>query len=105
MMHTIITNQKGSRTIDVTDAHLETIEKYQLLSHLVPSTGIVDEDVLDKLRLNVRALLESEAGKDKALLDLALDVVYHQNMKAIGLENLTKLYNEWAASHPIEEEA
>lgn len=94
-MHTIIANQKGSRSIDVSDDHLQTIRKYQLLSHLVGSSGIIDESVVEKLRLGVRSLLESEAGKDTNLLDLALDVIYHQDMKALGLENLISLYNNW----------
>jgi hypothetical protein len=51
--------------------------------------------VLDKLKLNIRALLESEAGRDKELLDLCLDVVYHPNMKALGLQNLVQLYKDW----------
>ena len=51
--------------------------------------------MLDKLKLNVRSLLESEAGLDKDLLDLCLDVVYHSNMKALGLQNLLQLYVEW----------
>lgn len=94
MMHTIIANQKGSRTIEVSDEHLATIQNYQLFNHLVGSTGIVDEATLDKLKFNVRSLLEGEAGKDKALLGLCLDVIYNQNMKAIGLQNLIKLYKE-----------
>lgn len=94
MTHTIIANAKGSRSIEISDEHLKTIHKYQLLSHLVGSTGVIDESVLDKLKFNVRSLLEGEAGKDKALLDLCLDVIYNQNMKAIGLQNLIKLYNE-----------
>ena len=51
--------------------------------------------MLDKLKLNIRALLESEAGRDKELLDLCLDVVYHPNMKALGLQNLVQLYKDW----------
>lgn len=94
MTHTIIANAKGSRSIAISDEHLDTLKKYQLLSHLVGSTGIIDESVLDKLKFNVRSLLEGEAGKDKALLDLCLDVIYNQNMKAIGLQNLIKLYKE-----------
>jgi hypothetical protein len=50
---------------------------------------------VDKLRLNVRSLLEGEAGKDKSLLDLCLDVVYHPNMKAYGLHQLLLLYINW----------
>ena len=62
---------------------------------LIDSTGYVDEQVLDKLKLNIRALLESETGRDKDLLDLCLDVVYHPNMKAYGLQQLVLLYINW----------
>ena len=88
-------NASGTRTIEVTDQHLETIRQYALLKNLIDSNGIVNEVVLDKLKFNVRSLLESETGKDKALLDLCLDVIYNKNMKAIGLHNLVLLYVEW----------
>ena len=94
-MAKILTNASGTRNIEVTEQHLITIDRYQLLSGLIDSNGIVDETVLDKLKFNVRALLESELGKDKELLDLCLDVVYHPNMKALGLQNLMALYNDW----------
>jgi hypothetical protein len=55
----------------------------------------VDEQVLDKLKLNVRSLLETQAGLDKDLLDLCLDVIYHPNMKAFGLQQLVLLYINW----------
>ena len=77
-MYKIQANQSGTRSIEVSDQHLETIEKYQLLRNLVDSNGIVDEEVLDKLKLNVRSLLESSDIKDKELLDLCLDVIYNQ---------------------------
>lgn len=79
----------------MSEQHLQTIEQYQLLRDLIDSNGYVDEQVLDKLKLNIRSLLESEAGRDKALLDLCLDVVYHPNMKALGLQNLYQLYIDW----------
>ncbi len=94
-MARIQTNSSGTRSIDVTEQHLQTIEQYQLLRDLIDSNGYVDEQVLDKLKLNIRSLLESEAGRDKALLDLCLDVVYHPNMKALGLQNLYQLYFDW----------
>lgn len=93
-MPKIQTNASGTRSIEVTDRHLTTIDRYKLLSGLIGSSGVIDEDVLDKLRLNVRSLLESEGMTDKDLLDLCLDVVYHPNMKALGLKNLIMLYNE-----------
>ncbi len=88
-------NTSGTRSIDVSEQHLATIDQYQLFRDLIDSNGYVDEDVLDKLRLNIRSLLEGEAGKDKSLLDLCLDVVYHPNMKAYGLHQLLLLYINW----------
>ena len=101
-MYKIQANASGTRSIEITDCHLETIKKYSLLSGLVNSNGIIDEDILDKLKFNVRGLLESEPGKD--LLDLCLDVIYNQNMKGIGLKNLVALYKEWSLSHQDTEE-
>ncbi len=94
-MAKILTNASGTRSIEVTDEHLQTIEDYQLFRDLIDSNGYVDEDVLDKLKLNIRSMLESEAGKDKRLLDLCLDVIYHANMKAFGLQQLVLLYINW----------
>ena len=104
-MYKIQANASGTRSIEVSDAHLETIRKYSLLKNLIDSNGIVEESVLDKLKLNVRSLLESEAGKDKALLDLCLDVIYNNNMKALGLHNLVLLYIDWCDTHATQEEA
>ena len=91
----IQSNSTGTRSIEVSNEHLLTIEKYQLFRDLIDSNGYVDEQVLDKLKLNIRALLEGEANKDKALLDLCLDVIYHPNMKAFGLQQLVLLYINW----------
>ena len=94
-MHKIQANASGTRSIEVSDEHLETINKYQLFRDLIDSTGYVDEQVLEKLKLNIRSLLESQTGNDKQLLDLCLDVVYNQNMKAYGLQQLVTLYINW----------
>ena len=94
-MYKIQTNSSGTRSIEISDQHLETIEKYQLFRDLIDSNGYVDEQVLEKLKLNVRALLEAQAGLDKDLLDLCLDVIYHPNMKAFGLQQLVLLYINW----------
>lgn len=94
MTYKIQANASGTRSIEVTEQHLETLQKYALLDHLVDSNGIIDETVVDKLKLHVRSLLESETVKDNNLLDLCLDIVYNQNMKALGLTNLIKLYQE-----------
>lgn len=88
-------NPSGTRSIEVTEKHLETIDKYALLRNLIDSNGIIDEAVLDKLRLNVRALLEGSKGSDRDLLDLCLDVLYNKNMKAFGLHELVLLYIKW----------
>ncbi|MBP1541246.1 MAG: hypothetical protein ILA25_03650 [Prevotella sp.] len=98
-MYKIQTNATGTRSIDISDEHLQTIDEYQLFRDLIDSNGYVDEQVLDKLKLNTRAMLESEAGKDKRLLDLCLDVIYHANMKAFGLQQLVLLYINWKNSH------
>lgn len=97
MMYKIQANPTGTRSIEVSEEHLQTIRKYALLKNLIDSTSIIDETVLDKLKFTLRALLESEAGKDKALLDLCLDVIYHNNMKAFGLHQLTLLYIDWVS--------
>ena len=94
-MAKIQTNASGTRNIEVSDEHLQTIEDYQLFRDLIDSNGYVDEDVLNKLKLNIRSMLESEAGKDKRLLDLCLDVIYHPNMKAYGLQQLVLLFINW----------
>ena len=91
----IQTNSSGTRSIDIAEEHLLTIEKYQLFRDLIDSNGYVDEQVLDKLKLNIRSLLSGDAGKDKSLLDLCLDVIYHPNMKAFGLQQLVLLYINW----------
>ena len=97
-------NVSGSRSIEITDLHLETIDKYSLLDNLVDSNGIIDEDVLDKLKFNVRSILESESNTDKNLLDLCLDVIYNNNMKAFGLNRLMSLYTEWKAKQEVQNE-
>lgn len=102
-MYKIQANQSGTRSIEISDLHLETIDKYQLLRNLVDSNGIIDEAVLEKLKLNVRALLESDNCQDKALLDLCLDVIYNSNMKALGLHNLVLLYVEWLDKRAVDE--
>lgn len=91
----IQTNSTGTRSIEIAEEHLQTIEKYQLFRYLIDSNGYVDEQVLEKLKLNIRSLLSGDAGKDKSLLDLCLDVIYHPNMKAFGLQQLVLLYINW----------
>lgn len=80
--------------MEITEKQLHTIEKYSLFNELLDSNGIVDESVLDKLRLNVRSLLESNS-LDSDLLDLCQNVIFHNNMKCFGLHQLILLYIDW----------
>ncbi len=93
-MYTIVSNASGTRTMEITDENLQTITKYSLFRNLVDSNGIIDETVLDKLRLNARDLVESTGASDKALMDFCFDVLYHPNMKPVALHNLITLYVE-----------
>lgn len=106
-MYTIQANPSGSRSIEVSDEHLQTIDHFQLLRNLTDSNGIIDEAVLDKLKFTVRSLLESadnsELAAKKALLDLCLDVIYSNNMKAFGLHQLVLLYIEWKSKQQTQE--
>ena len=52
-MYTIQTNASGTRSMEISEENLQTIEKYALFQHLIDSNGIVDESVLDKLKLNI----------------------------------------------------
>lgn len=98
-MYKIQANASGTRSVEISDSHLQTIKKYSLLDGLVDSNGFVDEPVLDKLKFNVRSLLENDVHNDKALLDLCLDVIYNNNMKAFGLHKLVLLYIDWKSKN------
>lgn len=101
-MYTIQANPTGTRTMEISSDNLSTIEKYSLFQHLIDSNGIVDEDVLEKLRLNIRSLIANQEDNCKDLLDLCIDVIYHNNMKAFGLQQLIKLYLKWIEAAPTE---
>ena len=103
-MYTIQTNASGTRSMEISEENLQTIEKYALFQHLIDSNGIVDESVLDKLKLNIRSLITSEEGNNKELLDLCIDVIYHNNMKAFGLHQLILLYIQWEKEKNKDEE-
>ena len=94
-------NASGTRTIEVTEVQLQIIRKYSLLDRIANSAGIIDEDSLNKLRLTVRSLIASQTMASKELLELCL-VLYHEDMKALGLNNLAKCYNEWLVSQESE---
>ncbi|MGL5938664.1 MAG: hypothetical protein ACRCZY_01145 [Phocaeicola sp.] len=91
-MYSIQANASGSRSIEINQKHLDTINKYALFQQLIDSNGIIDEMVLEKLKLNIRSLIASEEEDSKDLLDLCIDVIYHNNMKAFGLHQLILLY-------------
>lgn len=96
MTYNIQANPSGTRNIQVTESDMRTIQKYSLFQHLIDSNGIVDESVLEKLRLNIRSLIaSSQEGDRKDLLDLCIDVIYHNDMKAFGLHQLILLYIKW----------
>uniref|UniRef100_UPI0015ABB9BC hypothetical protein n=1 Tax=Alloprevotella sp. TaxID=1872471 RepID=UPI0015ABB9BC len=99
-MYDIQLNESGTRHMNVTDQNLETIRKYNLFNGLVSSTGYVTETELEKLKLNIRSLIASSKENTKDLLDLCIDVVYHDKMKAYGLKNLIQTYIDWCEQHP-----
>lgn len=104
-MYTIQTNKSGSRSLPVSEQHLQTIEKYNLLEGLLGSDGVIDESVLEKLKYTVRSLILSQDGKEdvKDLLDFCMDVLCHPNMKAFGLSSLMDLYAEWISRQLVPE--
>ena len=103
-MYNIQLNESGTRNMNVTEQNLQTIHKYNLFNGLVSSTGYVTEADLDKLKLNIRSLIASSSENTKDLLDLCIDVIYHDKMKAFGLKNLIAVYQQWTATHPESEE-
>ena len=103
-MYTIQANPSGTRNLEISEENLVTIEKYGLFRHLIDSNGIVDETVLDKLKLNIRSLIASPEEDSRDLLDLCIDVIYHNNMKAFGLQQLIKLYLQWLPQQETVEE-
>ena len=101
-MYTIQANESGTRSLAISEQHLQTIDRYNLFDGLCDSVGIIDEAVLDKLKMTVRSLILSSDG-DKELLDLCCDVIYHNNMKAYGLRSLIQLYAKWVGQQLVPE--
>lgn len=93
-MYKILCNLKGSKSIDIQESHMNTIEKYSLFCDLLDSNGIVDDSVLDKLRLNVRSMLAG-GNSEPDLLDFCQNVLFHDWMKAFGLHQLILTYIDW----------
>lgn len=102
-MYKIQTNITGSREMFITDEHLQTIKERSLFKDLVGSTGIVNEDVLDKLKLMVRSLMEAEP-ESHDLINFSHEVLYNDNMKAHGLNQLLQLYQNWIQTKDVIEE-
>lgn len=102
-MYDIQLNESGTRHMNITDKNLETIRKYNLFNGLVNSTGYVTEAELDKLKLNIRSLIASSTENTKDLLDLCIDVIYHDKMKAFGLKNLIDVYQTWEKQQTTED--
>lgn len=48
-MFTIQANPSGTRSLNISEENLKTIEKYSLFQQLIDSNGIVDESVLENL--------------------------------------------------------
>ncbi|MBR6692009.1 MAG: hypothetical protein IKL75_05165 [Bacteroidaceae bacterium] len=97
-------NASGTRTMEVTETMLQIIERYSLLDRIANSAGIIDEDSLNKLRLTVRSLIASQTMASNELLELCT-VLYHEDMKAFGLNNLVKCYKVWLANRIVSEAA
>ena len=51
----------------------------------------------------MRSLIASQENDSKDLLDLCIDVIYHNNMKAFGLQQLIRLYLTWLHAQPAED--
>ena len=103
-MYTIQANPSGTRSLEVSEENLATIEKYGLFRHLIDSNVIAHETEIDKLKQNIRDLISAQEEDSKDLLDLCIDVIYHNNMKAFGLQQLIKLYLQWLSEQESVEE-
>lgn len=103
-MYDIQLNESGSRHLWVTDAHMATLRKYNLLDGLVGSTGFVTEEEVNKLRRRVEALTLSQGDEAKDLLKLSADVVFADKLKAFGLKHLLEAFRQYCATTPAESE-
>ena len=98
-------NPSGTRNMEISEENLVTIEKYSLFQHLIDSNGIVDEAVSGKAETQY-TFSDRKSGKKtvKTCSTLCIDVIYHNNMKAFGLQQLIKLYLTWLSKQEAEEE-
>ena len=104
-MFKIQLNESGTHHMEINEKELQTIHKYNLFNGLLNSTGYITENELDKLKLNIRSLIASSQENTKDLLDICIDVIYHDKMKAYGLRNLIAVYQQWEKTLPATEEA
>ena len=94
---TITLNASGTRTLSVSVEDFETLRHYRLLDDLVGSHGVVDDETLERLRRTLRSLIASTDGDVKPLLNLCVNVVFHDRMKAYGLAQLIAAYRQYIA--------
>ena len=95
MTYKIYLNEKNTHSLEISEENMLTIQKYGLFDDLVDSNGYVDETILDKLKFNIRSLLANSEGNSKDLLDLCIDIIYHDKMKSYGLSKLLQAYEKW----------
>lgn len=103
-MYRIQTNESGTRSMEIAEVHLETIRKYLLFLDLIDSNGMIDESVLEKLKMNVKDILNNQEPIDRDLVNLCIDVIFHNNMKAFGLHQLVMLFINWEQMKADQEE-
>ncbi|MEG1581367.1 MAG: hypothetical protein RR386_08935 [Bacteroidaceae bacterium] len=104
-MYNIQLNSSGTHSLEISENDLRTIKKYALFKDLVDSNGYVDDTVLDKLKLNIRSIIASQESNCKDLLDLCIDIIYHDKMKAFGLNQLIQRYCDWDKKQTVTAEA
>ena len=69
-MYDIQLNESGTRHLNVSNENMQTIKKYALFRDLIDSTGYVTEEVLDKLKYNVRSLIAHSADNTSSIFAL-----------------------------------
>ena len=104
MTYKIQLNKTATHSLEVTEENLKTIRKYALFKALVDSNGYVTDAEFDKLKYNIRSLISNCEENCKDLLDLCIDVIYHDKMKAFGLSQLMEVYKKWERTVEPEKE-
>ena len=91
-------NPTGTHFMEVPTTHFEVIKKYALFQNLIDSTGYVTDEVLEKLKLNVRSLLTTSTPMPEDLYHFFTELLMHDKMKAYGLEQLMVAYHQWTVT-------